>query len=256
MKRVLLVLTALSFVALNSTAQVLFDGLQLNPSSELLFTAESTVPGLGTHHTLLYADIPGAEMRQLSVFPERVVTLGNGGQIQIQNRFGVFRTPAATTDAAADSNGAADSDGASAGDTASADSSAAIADTRPAPRFTPVGAFPAFVNGEDVQTGKTVAVGASPDGRYLSYLVPTSPGYGELRLHDIRTDQRTTVSRQVELTLDAAPLRWSSDSSFFVYSKGNQLYYFSMEQYRSGAYAQREPAADRAGHDCERSLDR
>ena len=197
MKRVVLVLAALSLIPLSLIAQVRFQGLDLNASGELLFSAETRVPGLGSHTTLLLADIPGARMQQLSVFPERLVRLGD--RVQVQNRFGVFRT-----------------------------------DPEEAAGFAPVRAFPAFVTGNDIATGKTVAVGASPDGRYLTYLVATSPGYGELLLHDIEEDARTVVSRRVEMSLDQAPLRWSGDSRFFVYSKGNELYYFSLDQFRSG----------------------
>lgn len=239
MKRVLCVLTAVTLVTVSAAAQVSFDGLQLNSAGELLFTAESTVPGLGDHDTLLYADIPGAEMRQLTVFPERLVILESVGEIQIQNRFGVFRTPlpaAPMPDTAGDTPDGDTADGDTAGGATTADGDAenAVADTRPQPGFVPVTGFPAFIRGEDIQTGKTVAVGASPDGRYLSYLVPTSPGYGDLRLTDTRTGNQTTVTRNVELTLDAAPLRWSPDSSFFIYGKGNELFYFSLDQYRRG----------------------
>ncbi|MFO8041818.1 MAG: polysaccharide deacetylase family protein [Alkalispirochaeta sp.] len=205
MKRVLLVLIALSFVTVHTAAQVTFEDLQLNDANELLFAASSTVPGLGAHRTVLHADVTDRTVRQLSVFPERIMTLGQTGRIQIQNRFGVFRNQEVDDDA---------------------DETAAY--------FAPVEDFPAFVRGGDIQSGKTVAVGSSPDGRYLSYLVPTSPGYGDLVLHDIRSDQRTTISRRVELTLDSAPLRWSEDSDYFVYTKDNHLYHFSLVQHRNG----------------------
>jgi peptidoglycan/xylan/chitin deacetylase (PgdA/CDA1 family) len=208
LKRVLLVLTALSFAAATGTTQVLFDELHLNSASELLFSSITSVPGMGEHRTLFHADIPGARMEQLSVFPERLLLLGDGGRVQVQNRYGIFRIP---------------------GTEESEESSAPSV----AP-FSAVDAFPAFMNGRDIQTGKTVAVNASPDGHYLTYLQRTSPGYGELILHDIESDTRTTISRRVELTLDGAPLRWSDDSSFLIYSKGNELYYYSMDHHRSG----------------------
>jgi peptidoglycan/xylan/chitin deacetylase (PgdA/CDA1 family) len=212
------VLTALSIVTVHSAAQVTFEDLQLNDSNKLLFSASSTVPGLGAHRTLLHADVTDRSVRQLSVFPERIMTLGDTGRIQIQNRFGVFRNPA---DEAA-------------GDEETDDTGEGDERTLPRPYFAPVADFPSFVNGSEVRIGKTVAVGSSPDGRYLSYLVPSSPGYGDLVLHDVYSDQRTTVSRSVELTLDSTPLRWSENSDFFVYTKGNTLYYFSLVQHRNG----------------------
>ena len=176
-------------------AQVEFGGLDLNDSDQLLFSADTAVPGIGEYRTLLYADIAEGEMRQLSVFPERVLVLGSSRTVQVQNRYGVFRHHG---------------DG-----------------------FAPVPSFPSFARGNDIRTGKTVAVAASPDGRYLSYLVPVSTSYAELRLYDVEREQETTVSRDIALTLDQPPMRWSPDSRFFVYAKQNQLYYFSLDQYRT-----------------------
>jgi peptidoglycan/xylan/chitin deacetylase (PgdA/CDA1 family) len=215
LKRVLLVLIALSFAAATGTTQVLFEELHLNSASELLFSSVTSVPGMGEYRTLFHADIPGARMEQLSVFPERILLLGDGGRVQVQNRYGIFRMPGTMPG------------------TEDPEETAESPETTAVP-FSAVEAFPAFMNGRDIETGKTVAVGASPDGRYLTYLQRTSPGYGDLILHDIESEDRTTISRRVELTLDGAPLRWADDSSFLVYSKGNELYYFSMDHHRSG----------------------
>ena len=53
-------------------------------------------------------------------------------------------------------------------------------------------------------------------------------------MYDTVQQQDVQVSYRVELTLDEMPLKWSPDSRFFVYSRGNELYYYSLEQYRSG----------------------
>ncbi|MFW6228184.1 MAG: hypothetical protein ACOC2V_01890, partial [Alkalispirochaeta sp.] len=226
-------------------AQVRFDGLDLNGSSELLFSATTEVPGFGEYSTLFLADIPGAAMRQLTVFPERIQVDGPSGVIQVQNRFGLFRTVPES-----DSNGTAgETDGGSAGnadetvDDASPGETSGdervtgdIADySAPRPEMTlrPVEHFPAFVHGRDIQTGKTMAIVSSPDGRFLTYLVPDSPGYGTLTMYDTVQEREVAVSEKVELTLDQAPLKWSGDSSYFVYSKGNEVFYYSIEQYRA-----------------------
>ncbi|MCG8481468.1 MAG: polysaccharide deacetylase family protein [Spirochaetales bacterium] len=212
-------LTLLTLVGLAPYAQVQFGDLDLNASSELLFSATSAVPGLGEYRTLFLADIPAAELRQLSVFPERMLILNSTGQIQIQNRFGIFRDALPSAD-----------------DTPPVEAADGAVDRppRPYPTFEAVRSFPAFVRGNEIQTGKTIAVSSSPDGSYLTYMVATSPGYGEIRLFDTASEEETTVSRDVELALDEPPLRWSDDSSFFVYQKGNELYYFSLEQYTAG----------------------
>ncbi len=198
--------------------KVRFGELNINASGELLFFATAEMPGLGEYSSLFLADIPGASMKQLTVFPERFHVVGNSGAILVQNRFGLFRT--VTPDATTEESPAADE--------------ASYTAPRPDMAFQPLAHFPAFIRGNDIETGKTIAAGASPDGRYLTYLVPTSAGYGDLRMYDTVQETETTVSSGVEMTLDEAPLRWSGDSSLFVYSRQNRLYYFSIEQYRGG----------------------
>lgn len=203
MKRVILVLALLTAVLAVPFAQsVRFGGLNLNASGELLFTASADMPGMGEYSAVFLADIPVASMKQLTVFPERISVVSSTGAIQVQNRFGLFRTGAEPS--------------------------------RPVMTLQPVSHFPAFVQGNDIQTGKTITVGTSPDGRFMAWLAPTSPGYGELRLYDTTNQKVTVVSSGVELTLDDIPLRWSGDSSFFVYSRNNELYYFSIKQHRDG----------------------
>ncbi len=174
-------------------AQVRFGELDLNAASELLFEAETTVPSYGTYSALFQADIPAAQMRQLSYFPEKFMAVGLTGVLQIQNRFGIFRT----------------------GESG----------------FAPITHFPAFVQGKEIRTGKILGIGASPDGRFLTYLSPTSPAYGELRMYDLESDTEVVISTNVALSVDDAPLRWASDSEFFVYAKLGTLYYYSIDHY-------------------------
>ncbi|MDA3949755.1 MAG: polysaccharide deacetylase family protein [Spirochaeta sp.] len=236
MKRVLFALAIATSILAVPQAQVRFGDLNLNSSSELLFSASTEMPGLGEYSSHFMADIPGASMHQLTVFPERIRVYSSSGVIQIQNRFGLFRSqpPAAVRASEADAGDGID-DATSAAE--SGEESAVLADytaPRPDPFFRPLSQFPAFVRGRDIQTGKTVAVGGSPDGRFLTYLEPTSAAYAELKMYDTVQQQDVLVSTGVELTLDETPLKWSPDSRFFVYSRGNELYYYSLDQYRSG----------------------
>lgn len=215
-----------------ASGQVSFEGLDLNRSSELLFTAVAEVPQFGQYETLFLGDIPRARLRQLTFFPERLTILGNSGTIQLQNRFGVFRSVAEDpVPAALDTE---DGDTAGDGNEPADDAETDLTPPRPALFFEPVADFPAFVDGEDIQTGKILGIAASPDGRFLSYLTPTSPGYGDLKIYDISRNAEILISRRVELSVDRAPLRWSGDSSFFIYARGGQLFYYSIRQYTAG----------------------
>ena len=221
MKRISLSVAFGIAVVLSAPGQVQFSGLDLNASSELLFTATTDVPEYGSYRTLFLADIPENTRSQLTIFPERIQVLGESGRIQIQNRFGLFRSGAPPL-----REGATGPDSTAVDPTAAAEPAA-----RSTAGFEPVSAFPAFVNGNGISTGKVLGIGSSPDGRFLSYMVPVSPGYGELRIYDTRRDVEKTVSSRVELVIDDAPVKWSGDSQFLVYSRGNELYYFSVRQY-------------------------
>ncbi len=194
-------------------AEVTFSGLDLAGTDELLFTAETDAPGYGSYRTLLHADLSATggretgravaggdvlsdvEIRELTHFPEILTYLPALRSIQIQNRLGVFR-------AAADSG-----------------------------RFEPVPGFSSFSGGAPIPNGRVFPVSASPDGRYLLAVEPTSPAYGDLVLLSTDGTSRRVVAMRVELSTEAAAARWSPDSKFFVYSRTGSVYYFSLEQY-------------------------
>jgi peptidoglycan/xylan/chitin deacetylase (PgdA/CDA1 family) len=203
-------------VAGSLTGQVSFSGLDLAPTQELVFSATADAPGFGSYRTLFHADLSSvsaggsreavaggdvlrdAGLRQLTFFPEIMTYLPALGAVQIQNRFGVFRGSVAS--------GA----------------------------FEPVAGFESFTAGAAVESGRVLPATASPDGRYLLVLEPTSAAYGELVLLATDGTARTTVATQVELSTETDPARWSPDSRFFVYSRQGRLYYYSIEQFERG----------------------
>lgn len=211
MKRLVAVLLVIAGSVFTVSGQVTFEGLDLTAGNRLLFQARTAVPRFGAYSTAFLADIDDAQLQQLSFFPERLSVLTATGQVQIQNRFGVFRTPMQT----------------------------AAEDEPPADALLGLGPQPlsyldAFVNGDDVQSGKTLRVGVSPDGRYLSVLRPTSAAFADLVLHDTIADEQIVISRRVEIDIDRSPLLWSPDSTFFVYTKNSRIFYYSLDQQRDG----------------------
>lgn len=190
----------LFIVAAAASAQVSFSGLDVSDDNQLLFSASATSPRLGSYVTLLSAqiDAEGRPVEQLTVFPEQITYLAQSGRVQIQNRFGLFRS----TDGLGD--------------------------------FVPVDGYPRFVDGDPIAEGKLIPIMASPDGRYLVQLEPTGVGYGELVLVEPATGSRTTVARDVEITLSGPRASWSPDSAFFVYEKQGGVYYYSLEQLSNG----------------------
>jgi len=176
-------------------AEVRFSGLDLAGTNDLLFQATVDVPEYQQYGTLFNADLGSESLSQLTFFPEHIALLPETGQLQIQNRFGVFRTTA-------------DFD-------------------KPAP----IPNFPSFVSGRQVDAGKIALIKASPDGRFLLYEEPEGIAYANLMLADLKTGKETVVSRKIAYSLSGPPVTWSPKSNFFIYGKGSKLYYFSIEQY-------------------------
>ncbi len=211
-------LTACMLLALTipAAAETIFGGLDLSDQDILLFQAEVDAPGLGTYTSLFSADlsavsasfsdaaVAGGDILQqapvtpLSFYPELVSYLPQLEAVQIQNRFGLFRGSVESRE------------------------------------FRPVSGFEGFTDGASIATGRLIPVTASPDGRYLTILEPTSAAYGQLVLVATATGERHVVSAQVELSTETEPARWSPDSRFFVYSRGKRVFYFSLPQYERG----------------------
>lgn len=197
-KRALTVLLCLGVCAAPLLAQVSFGDLDLSPADTLLFTAEVQAPGFGSYQAVLRSDVSDRGVEPLTFYPEYLSVLPQTGEIQIQNRFGVFRTG----------------------------SRSGILEAVPG--------FPSFAAGAEIPVGKIAPLQSSPDGRFLLYLRPTSPAYGELVMLDVQANAEQVVSNGVELSLKDVPARWAPSSRFFVYSRQGELYYFAIEQFDTG----------------------
>ena len=109
-------------------------------------------PATSAPSTRFSSPIPRTRhMRQLTFYPEEVQLLQDKDVLQIQNRFGVFRSETEFRNIA------------------------------------PIAMFPSFVTGSQVQSGTIAPMQTSPDGRYLLYLRTRSPAYGDLTLLNVAT---------------------------------------------------------------------
>ena len=194
MNRQSLSLLILALVVLPCIAEVTYGDLNLHSSDMLLFSATTTSPVYGGYTTLFEAGLSAKTLDQLTFFPEKIMLIDQENMYQIQNRFGVFRSDKSLSN------------------------------------MRIIHQFPAFVHGQDVQTGKINTVGSSIDGSYLLYLKERSHGYADLVLYSIAQSKEILVSEQVELTLDGPNATWAPDSNYFVYAKAGNLYYYSIPQ--------------------------
>ena len=134
------------------------------------------------------------ELEQLTVFPEFMYFVQGGSALQIQNRFGVFRSD------------------------------------RSFSSVSPLGDFPGFTAGDQVQEGLLNPALSSPDGEYILFLEPSSYGFGDLVLYDVDADKRFVVSSGLELRMGGGFAQWAPDSRFFIFGKAGRIYYYSVEQ--------------------------
>lgn len=86
--------------------------------------------------------------------------------------------------------------------------------------------YPSFASGDIPLKGRTQGLAASDDGRWILYIEPTSPAYGNLLLTEISSGAKQIISEKVELAACEFPAKWSPDSRLFVYIKNGRLFYF------------------------------
>ena len=179
-------------------AEVSFSDLDLAQNDMLLFRATSSSPIYGDYDTLFWADLSPDDfvLKQLTFFPERIMRLEEDGSLQIQNRFGLFRTDPQLK------------------------------------RVEAIESFPSFIADNRVVSGKLNPLQLSPNGRYLLYMKQNSSSFGDLVLFNIQDSQETVISSGIEISLKAPPTIWSPDSQFVIYCKSGALYYLSITQLR------------------------
>jgi peptidoglycan/xylan/chitin deacetylase (PgdA/CDA1 family) len=173
--------------------EISFDNLSLSKKNRLLFQARASGRGHPDYAALFLADLESGEKKPLTFFPEHIFFLPGTGGLQIQNRFGVFRTDGGFS------------------------------------RVSALAHFPAFLTGSELRNGKLSAILTSPDGRFILYTAETSPAYGELLLFDAYSGRTHSVSPKIDIRLEGLQAAWSPDSLFFVYAKDRGIYYFSIE---------------------------
>jgi peptidoglycan/xylan/chitin deacetylase (PgdA/CDA1 family) len=140
-------------------------------------------------HAIFFSRLADMSIHQLTVFPEKLQVVDNGRSIFVLNRFGASMIPA--------SGGL------------------------PAP----LPGYPSFTQGRVPLRGSLQEFAASPDGKWVLHIEPTSTAYGKLLLTEISSGTQWLVSENVELPATEFPAKWSTDSRLFVYAKGGRLFY-------------------------------
>jgi len=144
--------------------------------------------------TLYVSFLTDLSIQQLTAFPEKLAVVNNGRTILAQNRFGAARIP--------------------------------VTGGIPAP----IAGFPSFASGNVPLKGRANEYAASGDGRWILYVEPVSPAFGNLILIETESGAKRVVTERIELPNTGFPACWNPDSRLFVYAKGGKLFYFPILQ--------------------------
>lgn len=170
-----------------------FEGLDLGAENRLLFKATAGGDGSPRQSALFVADVVSGLLTQLTAFPERVELVDGGRSLQIRNPFGAAR----------------------------------ISLSGGLPK--PVRGFPSFASGALVLAGRPEDLAASPDGKWILYVEPTTAAFGRLVLIDAAKGTRVPVASDIERPGKTFPASWSPDSRVFVYERDRKLYSGSVD---------------------------
>jgi len=141
-------------------------------------------------HEVFISRLTDLSIQQLTAYPERLSVVNNGRTILVQNHFGLARIP---------STGGIPSQ---------------------------LAGFPSFASGNVPLKGRLHEYAASGDGKWVLYVEPVSPAFGNLILIEIESGVKKIISERVELPNTGFPACWNPDSRLFVYSKNGKLFYF------------------------------
>jgi peptidoglycan/xylan/chitin deacetylase (PgdA/CDA1 family) len=143
-----------------------------------------------SHHALFVSRLNGLTLQQVTAFPEKLELVDNGRTVLVRSRLGAVTIP--------------------------------VSGGLPVP----LPGVPSFAAGSTPPEGRPQEFAFSADGRWILYVEPLGPAYGNLLLIEAESGKKQIISEKIELPAMDFPARWCPDSRLFVYSKGGKLYYF------------------------------
>ena len=170
------------------SGKIRFSDLDLS-GSRLLFSAFSSGGGSANQKSLFMAFLDTGSLSMLSTFPEKMELVDSGKTLLVHNAFGTQQLPIEGG----------------------------------LPR-----SFPGFRAFGGLTGARVESSSASPNGRWLLYVEPSSHARGALVLLDSTTLKKTEVSFDVERPARYFPAVWSKDSRGFLYVKGGKIFFYSV----------------------------
>lgn len=179
-------------------AKIKFDKLDLNKNDEILFTVSNETTGIDKYNALFSCKIvdghPADAPKMLSYYPERMELLENGRTLQVRNSYGTAKYNTATG-------------------RFSCDNTVAQLPENPLP---------------------LVPYSPSYDGTWYCYLNQTSFVSADLILQQVNSDYSVTLSRNIQMSYEKVPVKWSKEKNLLLYEKDGIVYFCNPDAVKAG----------------------
>ena len=195
-KLLLLLIFLLTVFSIHGQSRkISFDSPDINTEGEILLRVHYPSLSAGNYSTLIRGSAQTLRSEALTLFPERSWYFPSRKEYMIYNAFGCF----------------------------SYDAAGAI--------WREDDFLPSFSHGEPLSLLSRIPLEMSPDGRYALLMAEKEDGKASLRLFDRDKRIMLTVTSGLERDYTLPAAKWSPDSRYFIYRRGRDLYYYSIDQY-------------------------
>ncbi len=157
-----------------------------------------SISGSG-YNTLIRGGVPGSSLETLTLYPEKSWFFPVRNELVVYNHYGLFSYDLGSR------------------------------------RWREIPIPQAFSKGSPISPLSLPPIEMSPNGRFYTYLEEkTNDGLATILLYDRDNKRSTIVSTKVRREYAQSMVKWSRDSRYFLYSKEQDVYYFSVDQYQVG----------------------
>ncbi len=189
MKKIRILLLAITFCCLPLFAGISFGTSDLNLNDEVLFTVKVDMAGTNPYKSLFYAHLVDGEAdnqpKLLTCYPEQIELLSNGKILQVRNRYGTARY---------------------------------FSDSKSLKWINQNPGIP-------VNSLPIAPYSVSPDGNYFCRIEKNNLCTGVLILENSSTGKSVVLNDEIINSYEAVPVKWAPDSSALIYEKNGNLYF-------------------------------
>ncbi|OHD11494.1 MAG: hypothetical protein A2Z98_09705 [Spirochaetes bacterium GWB1_27_13] len=180
-------------------SQIKFEPISIDNDNNYLFNSIEKVGENEVTKTLFYGNLIGdiTQFESLSFYPENFYLSKNLSKLQIQNRIGLYEYDIEKN------------------------------------IVNPISIYPSFTKKDEFVIHRLQKASISSNNKYIVGKMPVSPTKSNIYLYDISQKEYYEIVKDVETTPGSQSALWASDSNYFIYQKNNNIYYFSVNDYKN-----------------------